>query len=100
MEEIFNNYSSINEINVSRETLIDFEAFIMMIIDKNRDINIISKKTCKKESIRERHIVDSAQAIEFVDLNHNTTYDIGTGGGMPGIVIAIILKNLKKKHET
>jgi len=99
MEEIFNNYSSINEINVSRETLIDFEAFIMMIIDKNRDINIISKKTCKKESIRERHIVDSAQAIEFVDLNHNTTYDIGTGGGMPGIVIAIILKNLKKNMK-
>ena len=47
--------------------------------------------------IRQRHIIDSAQAIEFVDLNQNTTCDLGSGGGMPGIVIAIMAKNLKKK---
>ena len=46
--------------------------------------------------IRERHIIDSAQAIDFVDLNSNTTTDLGTGGGFPGIVIAIMIKNKKK----
>ena len=68
-------------------------------MDKNKDINIISKKTAKKDIIRNRHIIDSAQAIEFVDFNEDTTCDIGSGGGMPGIVIAIILKNLKKKMK-
>ena len=96
MEDNFNNYLSINKINVSRETYLDFEVYISMLLDKNEHINIISKKTAKINIIRERHILDSAQAIDFVDLNSNTTYDLGSGGGMPGIVIAIILKNLKR----
>ena len=45
-----------------------------------------------KEEIRERHIIDSAQIIDFVDLNSNTTYDLGSGGGMPGLIVAIIMK--------
>ena len=63
---------------------------------KNKQINIISEETSKSEIIRDRHIIDSAQIIDFVDLNSNTTTDLGTGGGMPGIIIAIILKNMKK----
>ena len=99
MEDNFNNYSSLNKINVSRETYLDFESYISMLLDKNQHINIISKKTAKINIIRERHIIDSAQAIDFVDLNSNTTYDLGSGGGMPGIVIAIIFKNLKKSMQ-
>ena len=95
-QEILNSYSRLNSLNVSRETYLDFELFISMIIEKNKEINIISKETAKKVLIRERHIIDSAQIIDFVDLNSNTTTDLGTGGGMPGIVIAIILKNMKK----
>ena len=95
-EEIINSYSKLNSLNVSRETYLDFELFISMVIEKNKEINIISKETAKKVLVRERHIIDSAQIIDFVDLNSNTTTDLGTGGGMPGIVIAIILKNMKK----
>ena len=95
-QEILNSYSRLNSLNVSRETYLDFELFISMIIDKNKEINIISQETAKNEVIRERHIVDSAQIIDFIDLNSNTTTDLGTGGGMPGIIIAIILKNMKK----
>ena len=91
------NYSKLDRLNVSRETCLDFEKFISMIELKNRKINIISKKSSENEDIRQRHIIDSAQAIEFVDLNQNTTCDLGSGGGMPGIVIAIMAKNLKKK---
>ena len=95
-QEILNSYSKLNSLNVSRETFSDFESFISMIIERNKSLNIISQKTAKDSSIRERHIVDSAQIIDFVDLNFNTTTDLGSGGGMPGIIIAIMLKNMKK----
>jgi len=100
MNEILMKYSLLNQLNVSRETCLDFEQFISMILEKNKQINIISKETAKNEVIRERHIIDSAQAIEFIDLNNNTTSDLGSGGGFPGIVIAIILKNMKKNIIT
>ena len=96
-QEILNSYLKLNSLNVSRETYLDFELFISMIIKKNQEINIIAKKTQKNDIIRCRHIIDSAQIIDFVDLNDNTAIDLGTGGGMPGIIIAIILKNMKKE---
>ena len=94
-QEILNSYSKLNDLNVSRETFLDFENYVSMIIEKNKKINIISQKTSSKKSIIERHIIDSAQIIDFVDFNQNTTIDLGSGGGMPGIVVAIILKNMK-----
>jgi len=98
-EEIINSYSRLNALNVSRETFLDFESFISMIIEKNREINIISEKTSNNEIIRIRHILDSAQIIDFIDLNSNTTTDLGSGAGMPGIIIAILLKKLKKEMK-
>jgi 16S rRNA (guanine527-N7)-methyltransferase len=97
MDEILKKYPLLDQKNVSRETCLDFEAFIAMIIEENEKINIISKKSSKKETIRMRHIIDSTQAFDFIDLNQNTTTDLGTGGGFPGIIIAIMLKNMKKK---
>ena len=94
-QEILNSYSKLNGLNVSRETFLDFENYISMINEKNKEINIISQKTSSKKSIIERHIIDSAQIIDFVDFNCNTTIDLGSGAGMPGIVVAIILKNMK-----
>ena len=93
--QILNSYSKISSLNVSRETCNELESLIGMILEKNKEINIISKKINEKEAIRDRHIIDSAQIIDFVDLNSNTTTDIGSGGGMPGIIVAIILKNMK-----
>ena len=95
-QEILNSYSKLDSLNVTRETYLDFELFISMILEKNKEINIISEENAKHEVIRERHIIDSAQIIDFIDLNSNTTSDLGTGGGMPGIIVAIILKNMKK----
>ena len=94
-QEILNSYSRINHLNVSRETFLDFENYISMILEKNKKINIIGQNTASKKAIIERHIIDSAQIIEFVDLNSNTTSDLGSGGGFPGIIVAIILKNMK-----
>ena len=95
MEEIFKNYQLLKNQNVPRETLIEFDLFISMLQEENEKINIISKETAKNSVIRERHIIDSAQIIEFVDLNSNIITDIGSGGGMPGIIISIMIKNQK-----
>ena len=95
-QEIIDSYNRLNSLNVSRETFLDFEIFLSMILEKNKEINIISQETAKNDVIRTRHIIDSAQIIDFIDFSKNTTVDLGSGGGMPGIVIAIILKNMKK----
>jgi 16S rRNA (guanine527-N7)-methyltransferase len=96
---ILNSYSKISPLNVSRETCNEFESLISMIQQKNKEINIISRKNFEISDIRERHIIDSAQIIDFVDFNCNTTSDLGTGGGMPGLIIAIIMKNLNNKMK-
>ena len=96
---ILNSYSKISNLNVSRETCNEFEALISMILKKNREINIISKKMLLKSHIRERHIIDSAQIIDFIDLNYDTTCDLGTGGGMPGLIVAIVMKEIKNKMK-
>ena len=96
-QEILNSYSRLNDLNVSRETFLDFEYYISLILEKNKKINIIGQNTASKNGIIERHIIDSAQIIDFVDLNCNTTTDLGSGAGFPGIIVAIILKNMKNK---
>ena len=95
MEELLKKYPLLKDQNVSRETITEFESFITMLQKRNEEINIISKETAKNELIRELHIKDSAQIIDFVDLNSNIITDIGSGGGMPGIIISIMIKNLK-----
>ena len=95
-QEIINSYSKLSGLNVSRETFSDLENYISMIIEKNEKINLISKKFNEKNDIIQRHIIDSAQIIDIVDFNNKTITDIGSGAGMPGIIIAILLKNLKK----
>ena len=96
---ILQNYSQIANFDVSRETCNDLESLIKMIQEKNREINIISKKTSEKEAIRQRHIIDSAQIIDFIDLNCSTTSDLGSGGGMPGLIVAILMKKLKNSMK-
>ena len=98
-QEILKSLSKLNDLNVPRETFLDFENYISMIIEKNEKINIISQNSSSKKSIIERHIIDSAQIIDFVDFNCNTTTDLGSGAGLPGIVVAIILKNMKNNMD-
>ena len=96
---ISKNYSKITKFEVSRETCNDLESLISMIKKKNEEINIISRKNSDQGVIRQRHILDSAQIIDFVDLNTNTTSDLGSGGGIPGLIIAILMKKLKNSMK-
>ena len=94
---IDSNFLKIDKIispNVSRETLEDLKAYANLIIEKNRTINLISKST--ENAIKQRHIEDSAQTIDFIDKNDITICtDLGSGAGLPGIVLGILMKPKK-----
>ena len=80
--------------NVSRETLLELEDYSNQIISRNKKINLISKTTIS--SIKTRHINDSAQTIDFVDKNDiKICTDLGSGAGLPGIVLGILMKSKK-----
>ena len=84
--------SKISIQNVSRETLDELNKYSLSIIKKNREINLISSST--EKTINTRHIEDSAQTIEFIDKKDiKTCTDIGSGAGLPGIVLAILMKH-------
>ena len=81
-------------INVSRETLIELELYKNSIISKNQSLNLISKST--EKCINTRHIEDSAQSIDFINKNDiKICTDLGSGAGLPGIVLGILMKSKK-----
>ena len=84
--------------NVSRETLDELNKYSLSIIKKNNEINLISSST--EKSINTRHIADSAQIIDFIDKNDvKVCTDLGSGAGLPGIVLAILMKPKKPEFK-
>ena len=86
--------------NVSRETCIDLEKYIDLIIQENNVINLISRANTNKEYILIRHIIDSMQIIDFIDFNQKKILDFGSGSGLPGIILSILSKNNGSKIKT
>ncbi len=76
--------------NVSRETVELLEAFAAMVRKWNPKINLVSKSTL--DDLMTRHIVDSVQIFDIVGPNFKHWADFGSGGGFPGIVVAILAK--------
>ena len=86
--------------NVSRETCIDLEKYIDLIIQENNVINLISRANVNREYILKRHIIDSMQIIDFIDFNQKKIIDLGSGSGLPGIILSILSKNNGSKIKT
>ena len=86
--------TKLEALNVSRETLNELEKYSSSLISRNKEMNLISTST--EKSINTRHIEDSAQTIDFIDKKDiKTCTDLGSGAGLPGIVLAILMKHKK-----
>ena len=84
-------------LSVSRETLQRLYSYEMMVSRWNSTINLVSKTSLK--DLWGRHIVDSSQIYSCAQPKAGLWLDLGSGGGFPGVVIAIIAKELSPKLE-
>ena len=73
---------------VSRETSEQLRAYVGLLLEENERQNLIAKSTV--EEVWERHIADSAQLVRFAPRSDSSWLDIGSGAGLPGLVIAIL----------
>ena len=76
--------------NVSRETVAALRAFEALVRRWNSAINLVSKSSLP--DLWGRHIVDSAQLLDFCPVGAREWADFGAGGGFPGLVIAILAR--------
>ena len=75
---------------VSRETFEKLEAYAALLKEECKHQNLVSASTIG--NLWERHIVDCAQLVRFEPLAGATWADIGSGAGLPGIVVACIVE--------
>ena len=84
---------SINNPNVSRETIVKLSIFRDFLLKENQKTNLIAKS--QKDKIWMRHIHDSLRILALIEGKEpKNILDIGSGGGFPGIPLAIATKNL------
>jgi 16S rRNA (guanine527-N7)-methyltransferase len=79
-------------LNVSRETIAALQSFEALVQRWNPAINLVSKSSLSQ--LWPRHILDSAQIFTFCPPKAQSWGDLGSGGGFPGIVVAILAKEL------
>ena len=75
---------------VSRESFSDLEIFVDLLLHWQKSINLISGSTVS--DVWHRHIADSLQLLPLVSHETRTVLDLGSGAGLPGMVLAIALK--------
>ena len=74
--------------DVSRETLDRLIRYGDLLSKWNPAINLVSKSTLPE--MWTRHFADSAQLLDIADLDDGTWVDLGSGGGFPGMIVAIL----------
>lgn len=70
---------------VSRETRRRLEIYVEMLDKWNKSINLVSRSTL--DDVWQRHIVDSLQIADLAT-HADSWIDLGSGGGLPGLIIA------------
>ncbi|AZL15631.1 16S rRNA (guanine(527)-N(7))-methyltransferase RsmG [Rickettsiales endosymbiont of Stachyamoeba lipophora] len=76
------------DLNVPRETLEKINAYLLLLDKWNKTINLVAEKNIQSESFWNRHVIDSLQLIKHISRNSEIS-DLGSGGGFPGIILAI-----------
>jgi 16S rRNA (guanine527-N7)-methyltransferase len=87
----------LDQLNVSRETIERLEKFEEVLLKWNPKINLVSKASL--ENLWQRHIIDSIQVFNCVDDPGDAWVDIGSGGGFPGVVVAIMAAELSPETK-
>ncbi len=75
-------------IPVSRETLARLEAYVALLIQWSARINLVGRDTLA--DLWRRHILDSAQLFRMVPRTAHSLIDLGSGAGLPGLVLAVL----------
>jgi 16S rRNA (guanine527-N7)-methyltransferase len=73
---------------VSRETFEKIEAYVALLRGEAEHQNLVSAATLA--SLWDRHVLDSAQLLRFSPAADASWIDVGSGAGLPGIIIACI----------
>ncbi len=84
---------SVAGLDVSRETFAALQQYEELVRRWTPAINLVSKATLP--DLWDRHIIDSAQIFALCPFSATSWADLGSGGGFPGVVIAILAKQLK-----
>ena len=75
-------------LDVSRETQEKLNCYVQLLIKWQARINLISSKTLPE--IWHRHILDSAQLVSYLPKTPSVILDMGSGAGLPGVILAIL----------
>ncbi len=59
-----------------------------LLLDTNQNMNLIGKSTI--DDFDQRHFLDCIQIHEYMTEKNNLTIDLGTGAGLPGVLLSII----------
>ena len=78
---------------VSRETITSLKKYEDLLVKANKSLNLVGNSTINQIWIR--HFLDSVQVIDFVDKNDHNLVDLGSGAGLPGLVLAIAANDRK-----
>lgn len=73
--------------DVSRETRATLDRYIALLLAENERQNLIARSTV--DEVWTRHILDSAQLVPLASAG-DTWVDLGSGPGLPGMVVAIL----------
>ena len=79
------------DLNFNDRSIEKLKRFVKLVLIENKNHNLIAKST--ETSIWDRHILDSAQLVKFIDFKSLSLADLGSGAGFPGLVIEIFNKN-------
>ena len=75
-------------LNVSRETEEKLEIYVSLLKKWQQRINLVSSKTLPY--VWQRHILDCAQLTAHLPVRSGRIMDIGSGAGLPGLILAIL----------
>ena len=90
----FKNICQKNYIQISESQIDLLEKYVHHLLEWNAKINLISRKD--SEQIWTQHILSSVSLLKYYNLDDKTSIlDLGTGGGLPGLPIAIMRPNIK-----